>query len=194
VSQRHFEELMRRKGIGVDDHVVFCGTGDSGHAAHAFWLFRYYRHRRLSLLDGGLPAWTAAGGGLEEDVPSPALGVHGYRSPGPDPSVRVRREDMVDHYARAPRGAVVLDCRTPQEYEGAYRHPLDLGIGHHRVGGHVPGARNLTPEALLTEDGRFLPAARLHELFAERGGPDGPRRRGLLPGGRAQPPALVRPA
>jgi thiosulfate/3-mercaptopyruvate sulfurtransferase len=169
VSQRHFEELMRGKGIGVDDHVVFCGTGDSSYAAHAYWVFRYYRHRRLSLLDGGLQAWVAAGGGLQEEVPQPAVSVYGYRSPGPDPSVRVGRVEMVDHYARAPQGAVVLDCRTPQEYEGAHRHPLDLQIEHHRVGGHVPGARNLPSEVLLTEDGRFLPAARLRELFAERG-------------------------
>jgi thiosulfate/3-mercaptopyruvate sulfurtransferase len=169
VSQPHFVDLMRRKGIGVDDHVVFCGRGDSSYAAQAYWLFSYYRHRRLSLLDGGLQAWTAAGGVLQEEVPPPAVGVPGYRSPGPDPSVRVRRVEMVDHYARAPQGAVVLDCRTPQEYQGAHRHPLDLGVGHHRVGGHVPGARNLPSEDLLTEDGRFLPAARLRELFAERG-------------------------
>jgi thiosulfate/3-mercaptopyruvate sulfurtransferase len=169
VSQPHFEELMRRKGIGVNDQVVLCGTGDSSHAAHAFWLFRYYGHRRLSLLDGGLPAWTAAGGDLQEEEPPPAVGVPGYRSPGPDFSVRAGRSEMVGHYAQAPRDAVVLDARTPQEYEGAHRHRLDLGIGHHRVGGHLPGARNLTPEALLTEDGRFLPAARLRELFAEHG-------------------------
>jgi thiosulfate/3-mercaptopyruvate sulfurtransferase len=169
VSQPHFEELMRRKGIGVDDRVVLYGTGDSSHAAHAYWLFRYYGHRRLSLLDGGLPAWVAAGGGLQEEVPPPAVGVRGYRSPGPDPSVRVGRVEMVEHYAAHPRGALLLDCRTPREYEGSYRHPLDLGVEHHRVGGHVPGACNLPSEALLAEDGRFLPVPRLHELFAERG-------------------------
>jgi thiosulfate/3-mercaptopyruvate sulfurtransferase len=169
VSQAHFEELMRRKGIGVDDHVIFCGTGDSSHAAHAYWVFRYYQHRRLSLLDGGLRAWTLGGGRLEEAVPPPLVGTRGYRSPGPDPSVRVRRVEMVNHYAAAPPGAVVLDCRTPQEYAGAYRHPLDLGIEHHRVGGHVPGARSLPSEELLTEDGRFRPIPSLRELFARRG-------------------------
>ena len=169
VSQAHFEELMRRKGIGIDDHVVFCGTGDSSYAAHAYWIFRYYQHRRLSLLDGGLQAWTRAGGRLEEAVPPALVGTRGYRSPGPDPSVRVRRVEMVSHYAAAPPGAVVLDCRTPQEYAGAYRHPLDLGIEHHRVGGHVPGALSLPSEELLTGDGRFRPVAELRQLFARRG-------------------------
>ena len=169
VSQARFEELMRRKGIGVDDHVVFCGTGNSSHAAHAYWVFRYYQHRRLSLLDGGLQAWTAAGGGLDDAAPPAALGTRGYRGPGPDPSVRVQRVEMVDHYAAAPAGAVVLDCRTPAEYAGNYRHPLDLGIEHHRVGGHVPGARSLPSEELLAEDGRFHPVPELQELFGQRG-------------------------
>jgi thiosulfate/3-mercaptopyruvate sulfurtransferase len=46
---------------------------------------------------------------------------------------------------------------------------LDLGVEHHRVGGHVPGALNLPSGQLLREDGRFRPRDELRALFAERG-------------------------
>jgi thiosulfate/3-mercaptopyruvate sulfurtransferase len=168
LSQRHFEELMQRKGIEPDTHVVLYGTGEGVFAAHAFWLFRYYQHDKVSLLDGGLRAWTRFGGRLEEAVPR-VRGGGEYRSPGPDPSLRVGREEVITRYAGAPGDVVLLDCRTPQEFAGKHRHPLDLGIEHHRVGGHIPGARNLPSERLLTPDGSFAPAEELREMFAACG-------------------------
>lgn len=168
VTQEHFEELMRRRGIEPDTHVVLYGTGDGAFAAHAYWLFRYYQHADVSLLDGGLRAWTRAGGRLVESVPR-VKGGGSYTSPGPDSSLRVGRDEVISRYAGAPEGTVVLDCRSPQEFAGKHRHPLDLGLERHRVGGRVPGARNLPAGRLLTPDGVFRPVEELRELFAACG-------------------------
>jgi thiosulfate/3-mercaptopyruvate sulfurtransferase len=168
LSQHHFEELMQRKGIEPDTHVVLYGTGEGEFAAHAFWLFRYYQHERVSLLDGGLRAWTRFGGRLEEAVPR-VRGGGEYHSPGPDASLRVGREEVIARYAGASDDVVLLDCRTPQEFAGKHRHPLDLGIEHHRVGGHIHGARNLPTARLLTPDGSFLPTDQLRAMFAACG-------------------------
>ena len=164
VSREHFEQLMQRKGVAEDAHVVLVGVGDSAYAAHAFWLMRYYRHRRLSLLDGGRDAWVRAGLALHDSEP-PARPVSRYRSPGPDPAVRVMREEVLARYVGAPAGTLVLDCRTPAEFEGLSRNPMDLTVEQHRVGGHIPGARNLPSVQLLDEQQQFLPVARLRELF-----------------------------
>jgi thiosulfate/3-mercaptopyruvate sulfurtransferase len=168
VSLAHFEELLVDKGIDRSTHVVLYGTGTGAFAAHAYWLFRYYRHPRVSLLDGGLRAWTRAGGALDTAVPTMRAAGE-YRSPGSDPRLRVGRDEMVTHYATAPAGAVVLDCRTPVEYAGRHRHPVDLNVEHHRVGGHVPGSRNLPSELVLDEDCSFRPEADLRALFAAHG-------------------------
>jgi thiosulfate/3-mercaptopyruvate sulfurtransferase len=168
LTQEHFEELMRRRGIEPHTHVVLYGTGDGAFAAHAYWLFRYYQHPMVSLLDGGLRAWTRAGGALVESVPR-IKGGGSYSSPGPDPTIRVGREEFITRYAGAPEGTVVLDSRTPQEFAGKHRHPLDLGLERHRVGGRVPGARNLPTARLLATDGGLRPVAELRALFAEFG-------------------------
>ena len=168
LTQEHFEELMRRRGIGNDTHVVLYGTGDGAFAAHAYWLFRYYQHDKVSLLDGGLRSWTRAGGKLVESVPR-VKGGGGYSSPGPDPALRVGRDEVITRYSGAPDGTVLLDSRTPQEFAGKHRHPLDLGLERHRSGGRVPGARNLPSGRLLTPEGTFRPVEELRELFADCG-------------------------
>jgi len=168
LTQVHFEELMARRGIGNDTQVVLYGTGDGAFAAHAYWLFRYYQHARVTLLDGGMRSWTRAGGKLVESVPR-VKGGGSYVSPGPDPSLRVGRDEVIARYAGAPDGIVLLDCRTPQEFAGKHRHPLDLGLERHRSGGRVPGARNLPSGRLLTAEGEFRPVEELRELFAATG-------------------------
>src|SRR3954454_21549360 len=103
---------MQRKGIDRDDHVVLYGTGEGAFAAHAYWIFRYYQHPRVSLLDGGLAAWQRPGGPLEATVPSvPDPGS--YRSPGPDPSVRVGRVEVVSRYVGGARGTGRPGLRPP---------------------------------------------------------------------------------
>ena len=168
VSQEHFEQLMCRKGIVEDTHVVLCGGSDTAYAAHAFWLFRYYGHRRLSLVDGGLAAWTRAGLPLDDREPATPASTR-YRSPGPDGRLRATRDDVLERYVGAPGRTLVLDCRTPAEYEGRSRNPMDLAVEQHRVPGHIPGAVNLPSALLLTEDGCLQPLPRLRELFVSRG-------------------------
>jgi thiosulfate/3-mercaptopyruvate sulfurtransferase len=168
VSREHFEQLMCRKGIAEDSHVVLCGGGELTFAAHAFWVLRYYGHQRISLLDGGLAAWTRAGLPLDDSEPTLPPPTD-YRSPGPDRRLRATRDEVLERYVDAPGPALVLDCRTPAEFEGRSRNPVDLAVEQHRVPGHIPGAVNLPSGLLLTEDGAFQPVSRLLELFVSRG-------------------------
>lgn len=168
VSQPHFEQLMQRKGIAPDTHVVLCGPGDSAFAAHAYWLLRYYRHERVSLLDGGQAAWTGAGLPLDQDEPQPST-VGRYVGRGRDFSVRATRNDVLRRYVGAPGRTLVLDCRTPAEYEGHSRNPMDLALEQHRVRGHIPGAVNLPSSDLLDEQLSFREVPQLRELLEGRG-------------------------
>jgi thiosulfate/3-mercaptopyruvate sulfurtransferase len=168
VSQAGFEALMDRKGIRRQTEVVLYSPGDPSYAAYAYWVLRYYRHPCVSLLDGGRSAWVRAGHRLEERAAEPPA-TSGYRSPGPDETVRVCRDELLRAYVGAPSPALVLDCRTPVEYSGRSRHLLDLAVDRHRVRGHVPGARNLPSALVLTDEGVFRPRDQLALLVAERG-------------------------
>ena len=168
LSQERFEALMDAKDITRDTHVVLYGDGDNVFAAHAYWIFRYYRHPRVSLLDGGRRAWQAAGGALVQECPVRPRG-QGYASPGPDPAIRITREELLWSCVGAPPGVRLLDCRTPEEYAGHPGHAVDLPVERHRVVGHIPGARNLPAETLLDKSGAFRPEEELRRIGAEHG-------------------------
>ena len=168
LGQADFELLCRRLGVRRDTHVVLYGAQGPDHAAYAFWLFRYYRHPRLSLLDGGLDAWRRAGGRVTDVPPrSPSAGT--YRSPGPLPSLRVSRHQVLQDYVSAAPPRVLVDCRSPQEYAGHSRHVLDLPLDRGRVAGHIPGARSLPASEVLTEAGQFVGRETLLRLVRAAG-------------------------
>ena len=168
VQQPGFEALMDAKGVSREDHVVLYGEDDPAYAASAYWLLRYYGHPRVSLLDGGKPAWSRAGGRLV-DRPSGRPPTSGYAAADPDAALRATRDDVLRRFVGATGDAVMIDCRSPHEFSGVPEHPLDLPLERHRVPGHVPGARNLPSTELFAPDGTLRAAVELRRLFAERG-------------------------
>jgi len=160
--------LLQRKGVDRDTHVVLYGTDGGAFATYAFWLLRYHRHPRISLLDGGMEAWTQAGGDIV-DLPPTRPSRISYHAAEHDGALRVGRDELLGRYVNTPGNAVLLDCRTPEEFSGRHRHPLDLQFEQHRVAGHIPGSVNLPSGELLNPDCTFRSTAELRALFAERG-------------------------
>jgi len=160
-----FEAGVRRLGIGAGTLVV-CYDGAGIFAApRAWWMFRVMGHENTVVLDGGLPAWIAAGGALEAAAP-PAAAPGDFRAH----PVTTRLADSATVLAalQAP-DAVVLDARGPGRFEGREPEP--------RAGlraGHMPGARNLPFDQVL-ENGRFREAGALRDLFAAHGVTGGQR-------------------
>lgn len=142
-------------GIGADTQVVAYDAAAGAMAARLWWLLRWLGHAQCAVLDGGLPAWLAAGYPLSREPPEPdcsnCLVAH------PDPLA------WVDHrYVQASLEggqAVLVDARAAPRFRGE-QEPIDP------VAGHVPGAVNLPMEGNLDESGRFLSQARLRERFA----------------------------
>ena len=134
--------------LGIDSRTQVVAYDDAGGAiaGRLWWMLRYMGHARAAVLDGGWPAWTAAGGATRGGVESrPARTFEG----------EPRREWVVtvDEVSSARR---LVDSREPARYRGE-TEPVD------RVAGHIPGARNHHFAANLDDDGRFLAPAVLRE-------------------------------
>jgi thiosulfate/3-mercaptopyruvate sulfurtransferase len=63
---------LGRAGIGAGVQVVAYDDCGGMMAGRLWWLLRWLGHEAVALLDGGLPAWTAAGGALSAEMPEPA--------------------------------------------------------------------------------------------------------------------------
>lgn len=150
----------RRWGVRQGSTVVAYDDDGDLAAARAWWLLRWAGVEDVRLLDGALPAWTAAGHPLATDDVQPDPGDVVLRA-GSLPTL------ALDEVADAARDGVLLDARAPERFRGEVE-PVDPRAGH------VPGARSAPTGANLQADGRFRPAAELRERFAALGA-DGSR-------------------
>lgn len=150
---QRFCAWVARHGIRGNEHVVAYDRSGSMYAARLWWLLRWIGHGRVSVLDGGLPAWQAAGLPLEREVRTwPAI---------PVPTVQADRDFWVDtaflERNLATREALVVDARGSARFAG-------IGETLDPRAGHIPGARNRPYSDNLDPDGRFKPA---HVLRAQ---------------------------
>lgn len=146
---------MRRAGVGAGREVVTYDGGPGWAAARAWWLLRWAGHERVRVLDGGLPAWLAAGHDLAKDSPEPVPGDF-TAAPGGLPLL------SADDAAALARRGVLLDARAGERYRGEVE-PIDP------VAGHIPGALSAPTTDNLDPDGRFLPPGALARRFADLG-------------------------
>lgn len=157
-----FGAAVGRLGIGNGDHVVAYATTGIGTAPRAWWMFRLFGHDRVSVLDGGLPAWKAAGGDI----------ATGDAAPAPR-EFRARLRPELVRGLDAMRGNLegggeqVLDARSRGRFRGEEPEPR-AGLR----GGHIPGSRNLPYESLL-DSGAMRPPEELARIFREAGVEEG---------------------
>jgi thiosulfate/3-mercaptopyruvate sulfurtransferase len=151
-----FAATVGALGIGADTPVVIYDRQGGMYAARAWWMLRWLGHSQVAVLDGGLPAWTAAGGALEAgDGQARLAGAPAYPL-APEPAMPTLDADALQ--ARLGR-VCLIDARAADRFRGDLE-PLDP------VAGHIPGALNRFFKDNLGVDGRFLPAETLRATFA----------------------------
>ena len=144
-----------RSGIGLGDTVVAYDGGGNLAAARVWWLLRWAGLTNVRLLDGALPAWTAAGHALETGNVVPPSGTVTLES-GRLPVLGLSE---VEAFAAA---GVLLDARAPERFRGE-TEPIDPKAGH------IPGAVNAPTGDNLTATGTYRSAADLRARFTALG-------------------------
>jgi thiosulfate/3-mercaptopyruvate sulfurtransferase len=152
-----------RWGIAPGVQVVTYDAQGGPYAARAWWLLRWLGHAEVAVLDGGVAAWQAAGGGLTADAPEVAEAPAQSPYPTLPPAMPTLDADAL--LARLGR-VHLLDARAAERFRGDVE-PLDP------VAGHIPGATNRFFKDNLQPDGRFKPAAALRAEFEALGAASG---------------------
>jgi thiosulfate/3-mercaptopyruvate sulfurtransferase len=150
---------LNRFGIGNATQVIAYDDAGGSFAARLWWLLRWLGHRSVAVLDGGLKAWTAAGGALEAgpEDPLPEETQARTRFIGTPDSTAVIDTAGIAALLSDPKHLLV-DARAAERYSGSVE-PIDA------VAGHIAGAVNHPFSSNLGIDGRFLPALQLRQLW-----------------------------
>ena len=158
-SASAFSSSVGALGIGNDDRVVVYDVRGVVSAARVWWMFRAFGHERVSVLDGGLPAWRAEGRPLEQGEPRPtARHFVAHFRPELVRDVAAVRDNLVTEREQ------VVDARSRGRFAGTEPEPR---AGLRR--GHIPGSVNVPYEILYRDDGTLLPPPALRDAFAQAG-------------------------
>lgn len=149
------EKLIGELGIDEDSHVVVVPAGvhvlDFGSAARTYWTLKYAGVKKVSILDGGVAAWKAAGLPLESGVKpaSPAIFTATI-----DKNLRVEAAEV--EKIQSAGGATLIDARPVSFFLGKEKAPNAAAYGH------IPGAVNVdSAEFYDAKTNRLKPAQEL---------------------------------
>ena len=157
-----FAATLARCGITPRTQVVALDRQGGMYAARLWWMLRWMGHAEVAVLDGGVAAWTAAGGTLT------AAATPAAPATAPYPQRRslagtLGADELAAQLGRTP----LIDARAGERFRGEVE-PLDSAAGH------IPGALNrFFKDNLDAATGRFKPAAQLRAEFARLLGAQG---------------------
>ena len=143
-------ETLGRIGISDGSQVVVYDDAGGMFAGRLWWLLRWIGHSQVRVLDGGYPAWVAAGYPVSEQMPAPPQRPFLIQL---QPELLVSMEEVRARLHRP--GVALIDARSSERYRGEHE-PLDPRAGH------IPGAIN-RPFSDNLHQGRFKPAAQLKQ-------------------------------
>ncbi|MGD9529090.1 sulfurtransferase [Pseudonocardia sp.] len=157
-SPQRFAEAAGRLGIGDDTHVVVYDTANNAWATRVWWLLRVFGHDAVSVLDGGLAAWKAAGHLVESGSVAPRPATFTAR---PRPELVADTEEV---RKLSEEGGVVVNTLDPATYRG------EVEVSPYSRRGRIPGSTNLPFFTLLDPaTGRFLDRPALGAALEEAG-------------------------
>ena len=153
-----FAAAAGRLGLRREATIVTYDSHGIRAAARVWWTLRVMGFQQVYVLDGGLPAWRAEGRAVEtgEVVPPPSA-----LAPRFDAALVRDVNDVLG--LMGSHAEQIVDARGGARFRGEVPEPR-AGLRS----GHMPGARNVAFDSLLTE-GRMKPAASLAKIFADAG-------------------------
>jgi thiosulfate/3-mercaptopyruvate sulfurtransferase len=160
-----FQSLCEELGISNDTIVIFYGDKSNWFATYALWLFRYYGHEKLRIMNGGRQKWVHEGRQLTKEVPKVPKTT--YQPKNPDMSIRAFRDEVFKHINNK---LPLVDVRSPKEYSGEMLHMPGYPQEGATRGGHIPGAKNIPwAQATNEEDSTFKSVDELRSLYSGKG-------------------------
>ncbi|NLD06476.1 MAG: sulfurtransferase, partial [Synergistaceae bacterium] len=125
--------------------IVYDDAGGWGQSGWVLWILRMNGIKNAKILEGGITAWKKEGGPISRTVhknKAVSFSVKKYRE-----HYLVNTEWIDNNIGK--NGLVLLDVRTPAEYQGKIRP-----FGEKRAG-HLPGAINIEMENFVQADYHF---------------------------------------
>jgi thiosulfate/3-mercaptopyruvate sulfurtransferase len=144
-------------GVTPATQMVVYDRNGVNYAGRAWWMLQWCGHAGVAVMDGGLQAWQAAGGAVEDGAAPVQADFTKPTYPLAEQKYAQAAIDLVATAAHKGSHAII-DARAAPRFRGEVE-PLDP------VAGHIPGALNRPFGLNIGADGLFKSAAQLRQEF-----------------------------
>lgn len=145
--------------LGIDGSKPIVVYGDPSGLAEdgrVMWELRLVGVNAVKLLDGGFPAWKAAGKPVTADAPKIRPAKFAFSA------IHEEYRVLFDEIRTNPKKCVILDTRSRDEYIGKINH------GEKR-NGHIPGAVFMAFNELYHDDGTVMDVDEIQKHLESKG-------------------------
>lgn len=166
ISKSQFEELLSRNGIIAQSEVILYGDFNNWFAAFVFWIFKYYGHEKVKIMNGGRKKWEIEKRSYTKNEPQ--IPRTDYVAQPPNEGLRAYLFDV--RRALEKSDTVLVDVRSPKEFSGEITAPAEYPMEHAQRGGHIPNANNIPwASAVNDTDGTFKSVEELKKIYETKG-------------------------
>jgi thiosulfate/3-mercaptopyruvate sulfurtransferase len=124
-------ELLGELGVDSAETIVVYDNKANVDAMRLWWILQCYGHDQVIMIDGGLKSWVDAGLDLDTNqTAAPEISEFKFEK-AEDWQMYASKQDVI---AAQEQGALILDTRSKEEFEGVY-----IKDGAFRAG-HIPGS------------------------------------------------------
>ena len=142
IDAEKFTSEARKLGINENSTVLLYDRWGIYSSPRAWWMFRYMGFENVYVLNGGLPAWKAAGLPLSNQYISKQISSGNFTA-NPQTNWLTSKENLLNNLNNPKY--TIIDARSKERFIGTVPEP--------RVGlrsGHIPGSLNLPFNEVLT--------------------------------------------
>jgi len=156
-SAKQFEQSVAALGINRDSNIVVYDAMGIFSSPRVWWMFKSMGHHSISVLDGGLPNWVAAGYATVDDysMPSDSGNFKARSDPATVATVNQVLDSIDDQQFK------VMDARSFSRFNGYEAEPRT-----ELTRGHIPNSFCL-PFTELLLNGLIKPPSELAEIFSK---------------------------
>ena len=155
-NEDFFSKKISKLGINNSDHLIIYDMYGMFSAARIWFMFQAFGHDKLSILNGGLPAWVESKGEISNQINE--IKKSNYKA-------TLNKSLLVDYnyvFENLTNNRYqVIDARSPERFSGNQEEPRpDIKSGH------IPKSKNLFFNYLIDQNTKkFIDNEKINNLL-----------------------------
>ena len=159
-TEKDFSKKISSYGIKNDDQLIIYDAHGIFSAARIWFVFKAFGHKKVSILNGGFPAWIDSGGKISDQINN--LEPTNYQAKLNN-SLIVSYKEIFNNLSK--NKYQIIDARSPERFSGLAEEPRP-GM----KSGHIPNSKNLYFNDLIDPNTKkFIEKEEIEKLINNQG-------------------------